>query len=68
MRRTCVHGISIAGGKGAKSTSAHPVARKVYDQSISYLQGAVEGAEIGREERKEALKRLAQFSESMFSS
>jgi len=53
---------------GGKDGVPHPVARKVYDQSISYLQGAVEGAEIGREERKEALKGLAQFSESMFSS
>ena len=51
---------------GGKDGVPHPVARKVYDQSINYLQGAVEGAEIDREERREALKKLARFSESMF--
>lgn len=53
---------------GGKDGVPHPVARKVYDQSISYLQGAIEGSEIDREERKEALKKLARFSESMFAS
>lgn len=52
---------------GGKDGVPHPVARKVYDQSISYLRGAIEGAEIDREERNEALKKLARFSETMFS-
>lgn len=53
---------------GGKDGVPHPVARKVYDQSISYLQGAIEGLEIDREERNEALKKLARFSETMFAS
>lgn len=51
---------------GGKDGVPYPVARKVYDQSIRYLYGAIEGAEIEREERTNALKRLAQFSEKMF--
>lgn len=52
---------------GGKDGVPHPVARKVYDQSISYLQGAIEGAELEREERNIALKKLARFLEAMFS-
>lgn len=51
---------------GGKDGVPHPVARRVYDESIGYLNGAIEGAEIGREERKEALKKLAKFSMTMF--
>jgi hypothetical protein len=51
---------------GGKDGVPHPVARKVYDQSIRYLQGAIEGAEIEREERTGALKKLAGFTEQMF--
>ena len=53
---------------GGKDGVPHPVARKVYDESIRYLQVAVEGAEIEREERKQALRNLARYSESMFAS
>ena len=52
---------------GGKDGVPHPVARKVYDQSIRYLQGAIEGAELEREERTGALKKLAGFTEQMFS-
>jgi hypothetical protein len=52
---------------GGKDGIPHPVARKVYDESIRYLYGAIEGAEIERQERTDALKKLAQFSEQMFS-
>jgi len=45
----------------------HPVARKTYDKSISYLSSAIEGAEIEREERIQALKKLAEYSARMFS-
>ena len=38
------------------------MARKTYDKSISYLFSAIEGAEIEREERIEALKKLAEYS------
>jgi hypothetical protein len=51
---------------GGKDGVPHPVARKVYDQSIEYLSGAIDGAEIEQEERKEALKKLAAFSLRMF--
>jgi hypothetical protein len=44
----------------------YPVARRVYDESIRYLYGAIEGAEMEREERTDALKKLAKFSEKMF--
>jgi hypothetical protein len=51
---------------GGKDGVPHPVARRVYDESIRYLYGAIEGAEIEREERTDALKKLARFSERMF--
>lgn len=51
---------------GGKDGVPYPVARKVYDQSIKYLQGAIEGAELERQERADALKKLASFTEQMF--
>jgi hypothetical protein len=51
---------------GGKDGVPYPVGRKIYDESIRYLYGAIEGAEIEREERKGALKKLALFSERMF--
>ncbi len=51
---------------GGKDGVPHPVARRVYDESIRYLYGAIEGAEIEREERTGALKKLANFTERMF--
>jgi uncharacterized protein len=51
---------------GGKDGVPYPVGRKIYDESISYLQGAIEGAELERMERNEALKKLARFSETMF--
>ena len=51
---------------GGKDGVPYPVARKTYDQSISYLSSAIEGAEIQREERIEALKKLAEYSNRMF--
>lgn len=51
---------------GGKDGVPYPVARKVYDESIRYLYGAIEGAEIEREERMDSLKKLAKFSERMF--
>jgi len=52
---------------GGKDGVPHPVARKTYDKSISYLSSAIEGAEIEREERIQALKKLAEYSARMFS-
>jgi len=53
---------------GGKDGVPYPVARRVYDESIKYLHGAIEGAEIEREERVIALKKLVKFSERMFPS
>jgi uncharacterized protein len=49
---------------GGKDGVPYPIARKTYDKSISYLSSAIEGAEIDREERIQALKKLAEYSSS----
>jgi hypothetical protein len=51
---------------GGKDGVPYPVARKTYDKSISYLTSAIEGAEITREERIKALKKLASYSTRLF--
>jgi uncharacterized protein len=51
---------------GGKDGVPYPVARKTYDKSISYLSSAIEGAEIEREQRIQALRKLAQYSARMF--
>jgi hypothetical protein len=51
---------------GGKDGVPYPVDRKVYDKSISYLSSAIEGAEIVREQRIQALRKLAKFSATMF--
>jgi hypothetical protein len=51
---------------GGKDGVPHPVARRTYDRSISYLSSAIEGAEIEREQRILALRKLAEFSAKMF--
>src|SRR5215216_4229146 len=51
---------------GGKDGVPYPVARKTYDKSISYLSSAIEGAEIEREQRIQALRKLAKFSARMF--
>lgn len=51
---------------GGKDGVPYPVARKTYDKSISYLSSAIEGAEIQREEKIVALKKLAEYSNRMF--
>ena len=52
---------------GGKDGVPYPVARKTYDKSISYLSSAIEGAEIDREQRVQALKKLAEYSAKTFS-
>jgi uncharacterized protein len=52
---------------GGKDGVPYPVARNTYDKSISYLSGAIEGAEIQRKDRIEALRKLGSFSERLFS-
>ena len=51
---------------GGKDGVPYPVAQRVYDESIRCLSSAVEGAEIEREDRIHALKRLAEHSARMF--
>jgi hypothetical protein len=51
---------------GGKDGVPYPIARKIYDKSISYLTSAIEGAEIEREERIQALKKLGDLSVRMF--
>jgi len=51
---------------GGKDGVPYPVARKIYDKSISYLYSAIDGAEIQRDERIDTLKKLAEFSNRMF--
>jgi len=51
---------------GGKDGVPYPVARTVYDRSIKYLSSAIEGAEIEREERIQALRKLAQYSARVF--
>ena len=52
---------------GGKDGVPYPIARNTYDKSISYLSDAIEGAEIQRQERVHALKKLAAFSKRLFS-
>lgn len=52
---------------GGKDGVPYPVARNTYDKSIGYLSDAIEGAEIQRQERVDALKKLAAFSKRLFS-
>jgi uncharacterized protein len=51
---------------GGKDGVPYPVARKTYDKSISYLSSAIEGAEIERKQRIQALKKLAEYSARIF--
>jgi uncharacterized protein len=51
---------------GGKDGVPYPVARKIYDKSITFLSSAIEGAEIERDERIQALKKLANYSKTIF--
>ncbi len=51
---------------GGKDGVPYPISRKTYDKSISYLYSAIEGAEMQKEERIKALKKLADYSDSIF--
>jgi uncharacterized protein len=52
---------------GGKDGVPYPVARRTYDKSISFLYSAIEGAELERELRVDALKKLAEYSTRLFS-
>lgn len=51
---------------GGKDGVPYPVARKVYDQSIKYLEEAIDASELERQQRILSLKKLAKFSEALF--
>jgi len=51
---------------GGKDGVPYPVDRKVYDKSIKILMEAIEGAEIEREVRLKALRRLAAYSKTLY--
>jgi hypothetical protein len=46
---------------GGKDGYPYPVDRDTYDQTIDVLRDAIGGAEIGREERYRAIRRLGEF-------
>ena len=52
---------------GGKDGVPYPVARNTYDKSIRYLSDAIERAEIQGQDRIEALRKLAVFSNRLFS-
>lgn len=58
--------VKINFAHGGKDGVPYPIARKVYDKSISYLSSAIEGAEIQREERIASLNNLASYSAKLF--
>lgn len=51
---------------GGKDGVPYPVARETYDKSISCLFSAIEGAEIDRKQRIQALRKLTEYSARMF--
>jgi hypothetical protein len=48
---------------GGKDGHPYPVDRKVYDQTIEVLRGAVGKAKVGDREKMEAIRRLGHFAE-----
>lgn len=47
---------------GGKDGTPYPVNRETYDRTIEIMRKAIEEAKIGRDEKKNALKRLLNFS------
>ena len=52
---------------GGKDGVPYPVDRKTYDKTIKILMEAIEGAEIERESRLKALRRLAVYAKTLYS-
>jgi hypothetical protein len=48
---------------GGKDGHPYPVDRRIYDQTIETLRGAVETARVGDREKMEAIRRLKHFTE-----
>jgi len=51
---------------GGKDGVPYPVSRKTYDQTISFMQQVLEGAEIEADQRKAALRRLLRLERLLF--
>ncbi len=51
---------------GGKDGVPYPVSRRTYDRAISFMQQVLEEAELGREEKKAALKRLLKLERRMY--
>ncbi len=51
---------------GGKDGVPYPVSKRTYDQAISFMQQVLEEAEIGREEKNAALKRLLSLDRRMY--
>jgi len=49
---------------GGKDGIPYPVDRETYNKSIAFLRGVINRSRIGREEKNNALRRLARFGES----
>jgi hypothetical protein len=47
---------------GGKDGHPYPVDRKVYDQTIAVLKGAIEKARVGDREKMDAIRRLSHFT------
>jgi hypothetical protein len=48
---------------GGKDGHPYPVDRKVYDQTIEVLKGAIDKAKLGDREKMDAIRRLRSFTE-----
>ncbi len=51
---------------GGKDGVPYPVSRRTYDQAISFMQQVLEETDLGREEKKAALRRLLQLERRMY--
>jgi hypothetical protein len=66
-----IHGISpsfkdptrFSFAHGGKDGHPYPVNRKVYDQTIEILRGAIDKARVGDREKMEAIRRLRLFAQ-----
>lgn len=51
---------------GGKDGVPYPVSRRTYDEAISFMQQVLEEAELGLDEKKEALRRILQLERSLY--
>jgi len=51
---------------GGKDGVPYPVSRRTYDRAISFMRQVLEAAELEREEKKLALKRLLNLERRLY--